>query len=397
MKSKAYFKENEVFIEMNGVIKYGNFNYTIGNEMFNLFRYRNLDKLQKVFRELRAKTLYSIIDNKENELLEWIQKESKEVSNLSILYLYYWNMIAEVVLNIKDEKFLLSESLKESILDISDDKLNDYVQEYLKVKDNDKYVLEFYKDKEFINELSKEETKKLYIINLKITYIINSCISDLSKKIDILNKQISLSFFGSKKPLVKNEKLTYKQFISSITLNKNKPKGFIKSKPYKTEFYLFDGQNNTFIDSKNVIEEKIKEKNLELISVYVVNSFDDLVNLELLKLLEKKIDIKICENCKVYFVPEGRVDSVYCTNLIEGTNKTCAEMGSVNKHKEKLKQNPILLAYNKAYKRNNSRVRQKNMLHEDFLKWSEEARAKRDLALDGEMSFEEFNKWLGNK
>lgn len=49
--------------------------------------------------------------------------------------------------------------------------------------------------------------------------------------------------------------------------------------------------------------------------------------------------------------------------------------------------------YNKAYKRNNSRVRSKKITQSEFFKWSDDTRKKRDLALSGKISLKEFEKW----
>lgn len=48
---------------------------------------------------------------------------------------------------------------------------------------------------------------------------------------------------------------------------------------------------------------------------------------------------------------EGRNDQKYCNNLFENTGKTCKEIGVLNKQKEKVAKNPILIEYNREYKR----------------------------------------------
>jgi len=56
--------------------------------------------------------------------------------------------------------------------------------------------------------------------------------------------------------------------------------------------------------------------------------------------------------------------------------------------------NPIHEAHLKAYRRMNSKARTKRIKQGEFLVWSDEARAKRDACLSGELDFAEFQAWL---
>jgi hypothetical protein len=64
------------------------------------------------------------------------------------------------------------------------------------------------------------------------------------------------------------------------------------------------------------------------------------------------------------------------------------------RYERKVADNPILEAHKKAYRRHHSRVRTKKMTQIDFLEWSEEAVRRRNECLVGELSFDDFAKWL---
>jgi len=58
---------------------------------------------------------------------------------------------------------------------------------------------------------------------------------------------------------------------------------------------------------------------------------------------------------------------------------------------------PIYVAFQKAYKRNHSRQRVGKMTQKEFYEWSEEARHKRGECEAGRLTLDEFKAWLGNK
>ena len=87
----------------------------------------------------------------------------------------------------------------------------------------------------------------------------------------------------------------------------------------------------------------------------MIDGIDDLIRFELLKMVSNGVLVKKCESCGKYFVPTGRIDTVYCNRLYKETERMCAEIGFIRKYKDKVKDDPIYTAYNKAYKHNNSR------------------------------------------
>jgi len=57
------------------------------------------------------------------------------------------------------------------------------------------------------------------------------------------------------------------------------------------------------------------------------------------------------------------------------------------------RQDPVISAYNRAYKTHYARIKYKTMTREEFLAWGEQARAFKDEVLAGEKTLEEFVAW----
>ena len=120
-----------------------------------------------------------------------------------------------------------------------------------------------------------------------------------------------------------------------------------------------------------------------------------LLRYEMMKVVTLGVVVKKCANCGRYFVPEGRSDTEYCSRVLDDQpEKTCQSVGALLKHQKKVENNRVYQEYQKAYKRHNSRTRQRKMTQSEFLAWSDEARQHRQECLDGKMSEEDFIAWL---
>ncbi len=128
--------------------------------------------------------------------------------------------------------------------------------------------------------------------------------------------------------------------------------------------------------------------------LYEIDSIEDLFRFEFTKMIEHDIFIKKCKNCERFFIPRRRADAEYCDRIYGDGPRRCSEIGATLRYERKVAENPILEAYSKAYKRFHSRTRAKKMTQGEFLRWSEEARERRDRCVAGEIPFEEFSAWL---
>jgi len=156
-------------------------------------------------------------------------------------------------------------------------------------------------------------------------------------------------------------------------------------KEYWGDYIYIDNPFKTFF---GIIQEP------EIVQLYEINIIADLCRFEFIKMIEHDIFIKKCKNCEHFFIPRGRADTEYCNRQYKETGRKCNEIGAMIRYEKNVAENPILKAHKKAYRRFNSRVRNKKMTQTEFLNWSNEASNKRDMCLAGEISFDDFIAWL---
>ena len=130
-------------------------------------------------------------------------------------------------------------------------------------------------------------------------------------------------------------------------------------------------------------------KNISVEEVYEINNCEEQIKFELFKVIQNNFVINKCENCGKLFIPitssnnpnqKGRNDQKYCNSLFENTGKTCKEIGALNKQKEKVQNSPILIEYNREYKRMHGLHynHQKKFTEKKFKEWSKKARKLRE-------------------
>lgn len=124
------------------------------------------------------------------------------------------------------------------------------------------------------------------------------------------------------------------------------------------------------------------------------NTVRDLYNYLKGYCLRLPLPIHKCKNCGRYFVVTGNITQDYCTRLMEGSEKTCRQMGAVVQYQSRQMKNPATKEFTRSYKAHNARVRYGTMTKAEFTAWSKEARAKRADCIAGKLPLEEFVAWL---
>ena len=132
----------------------------------------------------------------------------------------------------------------------------------------------------------------------------------------------------------------------------------------------------------------------EVEQLYAIDSIEDLFRFEFIKMIENETFIKKCKNCGRFFIPMRRVDAEYCNRFWGDSQRRCNEIGATIQYEKRVAENPVLEAHKKAYRRFNSRTRNKKMTQSEFMAWSDEAARKRDDCLAGRLAFDEFVAWL---
>ena len=106
--------------------------------------------------------------------------------------------------------------------------------------------------------------------------------------------------------------------------------------------------------------------------------------------------IKKCQNCGMYFIPNSRLDEIYC-DYPKANGKTCREQGAVQAYNERLKQNKALAEYRRLYQLKSMAVgrnKDNKQMKKDFDKWKKEAQAKIKLFKQGKLDEDALYKWM---
>lgn len=166
---------------------------------------------------------------------------------------------------------------------------------------------------------------------------------------------------------------------------------------FKTQMILDDRDGAVASIKPEERAEQILRENVGLNEMYVLNSLRDYLQFELIKFVLSGLPLLQCQNCGRIFIPRGRPDVKYCDKVAEGETLPCDAIGALRVYKNKTADDPIFKAFNRAYKRMNSRIKYKTLSQQEFYEWSENARAMREKCINGEIDLAEFNEWLGNR
>ena len=129
--------------------------------------------------------------------------------------------------------------------------------------------------------------------------------------------------------------------------------------------------------------EAISTESPEELAAYLVNKY-----------LAEGVRFRKCKYCGKYFGVTTKHNPDYCDRKVGATTKTCKEVGPLRLYEKRKLDNPAMRVYKRSYKAHNARVRYGIMTKEEFAKWSEEAREKRDLCVAGKLSLGELTEWL---
>lgn len=121
---------------------------------------------------------------------------------------------------------------------------------------------------------------------------------------------------------------------------------------------------------------------------------EDFTQFILAEYIRRDLRFRVCKFCGRYFGIMGNTRLEFCDRLIDGSTKTCKEMGSLRLYEKRKLEEPAIKEYKRSYKAHNARIRYGLMTREEFNTWSQEARRKRDDCVAGKLSLEEFVAWL---
>lgn len=136
----------------------------------------------------------------------------------------------------------------------------------------------------------------------------------------------------------------------------------------------------------------IKESTYFFQEVFKINTLNDFMKFDILKIIERKININICKNCGKYFIPRKRSNEKYCNNIYRN-GKTCKELS----YEFKIDNDDAEKIYRNAYKTQNAK-KQRNSHIKDiekrFKNWCNIAKKEKEKCKSGQISIEELKKWI---
>ena len=109
--------------------------------------------------------------------------------------------------------------------------------------------------------------------------------------------------------------------------------------------------------------------------------------------------IKKCKNCGKFFVPDNRVDELYCSNIYEN-DKTCKEVGPFRTKQKLMQENDDLRIYRNVYQKLLLRTRRNpnnTQYEEEFIAFKKNNTKLKEQINNGEISQEEYVNWLNEQ
>lgn len=146
------------------------------------------------------------------------------------------------------------------------------------------------------------------------------------------------------------------------------------------------------------IDYKIMNLEGRLASIYTIRNSVSLFLFELAHVLETDAIIKKCKNCGNYFVPQTRIDSIYCNyRSPQNPNKLCKEIGAQITRIKKENEDEFTKEYRKQYMRLKMKCRRHlndSSYSKALKKLVSEAQMWRERIKEEEVSIDEWKTWL---
>ena len=108
----------------------------------------------------------------------------------------------------------------------------------------------------------------------------------------------------------------------------------IKSMKFSPTVEQKDFAKKYGIDANNLLF--IQQHHLFISARYVCGSIDDMLELELTKMLEQNVRFRKCKRCGKYFIMKGNYDTHYCDRIAEGETRTCQQLAALENYKAKI-------------------------------------------------------------
>ncbi len=213
-----------------------------------------------------------------------------------------------------------------------------------------------------------------------------------------------------------------KEFVTYVFNldEKEELKEYTPSQRFAVYLIKHKGQAYTYNKNDTIIQDNYSNKNLELAHMNDVQLLDSFKNNTMLVsmidthqsndlsaicyvVLEELVKtsnnpIKRCQNCGMYFIPNSRLDEIYC-DYPKPDGKTCRDKGAFQAYNERLKQNKALAEYRRLYQLKSMAVgrnKDNKQMKKDFEKWKKDAKDRVNKLKHGNLTEDEVYEWLTN-
>ena len=171
----------------------------------------------------------------------------------------------------------------------------------------------------------------------------------------------------------------------------------------KNDEVIPDNYSNKYDELGNSADidllKKLKEEGM-LISMVNTHKSNDISSIcyDILEELSKtdSYPIKKCQNCGMYFIPNSRLDEIYCDYPKEN-GKTCREQGAILSYNKRLQEKSAYTEYRKTYQQKFGIVNKNKddkKLKAEFETWKKQAKEKIIKLKHGELTEDEVYEWL---
>ncbi|MFI3326960.1 MAG: DUF6076 domain-containing protein [Clostridia bacterium] len=148
-------------------------------------------------------------------------------------------------------------------------------------------------------------------------------------------------------------------------------------------------------ESKPTIYTTSDKSKIVVGEIFSYETLEALLYRDFIGCIKNEVMPKRCKNFGKYYIPNFGYYSEYCDNIAPNeTTKTCRDIGIQTAFGQKLKDNPVLFEYQKAYKTHHARFVKKKMSKDELENWKIFANDLKEKTLNGELNFEDFLKQI---
>ena len=171
----------------------------------------------------------------------------------------------------------------------------------------------------------------------------------------------------------------------------------------KNDTVIADSYSNKYNELFDVSEyellEKLKNKTT-IVSMVNTHKSNDLSSIcyAILEELSKinNYPIKKCQNCGMYFIPNSRLDEIYC-DYPKPDGKTCREKGATLSYNKRLQEKTPYSEYRKLYVQKftfMNKNKGNKQIKKEFDTWKKQAKEQITKLKHGELTDDDVYKWL---